>query len=185
MLQRADDGPDVDIGYAKLKKSEMFTVGGTAAVVVVVVPLVVVVAGVPLVTLTAPISCLAERYRVTYARSKKVNPELQHRAAVYFRKLYFQQYFLGTDWSEGQDVHHGRRISLGDQSRTLCDIFGSYMAGKNDRGTRWADVICLVGKMRFSSFAAVVTSTSTRRSKLRDRSSSSQMSNETSPAARP
>ncbi len=46
-------------------------------------------------------------------------------------------------------------------------------------------VICSSGKTRFSSSAAVLTSTSTRRSKLRERSSSSQISNDTSPAARP
>ncbi len=45
--------------------------------------------------------------------------------------------------------------------------------------------ICSSGKTRFSSSAAAVTSTSTRRSKLRERSSSSQISNDTSPAARP
>ena len=46
-------------------------------------------------------------------------------------------------------------------------------------------MICSSGKTLFSSSAAAVTSTSTRRSKLRERSSSSQISSETSPAARP
>ena len=46
-------------------------------------------------------------------------------------------------------------------------------------------MICSSGKTLFSSSAAAVTSTSTRRSKLRERSSSSQISRETSPAERP
>ena len=45
--------------------------------------------------------------------------------------------------------------------------------------------ICSSGKMRWISSAAAVMSTSTRRSKLRERSSSSQISSETSPGARP
>src|SRR5579863_9059555 len=46
-------------------------------------------------------------------------------------------------------------------------------------------VICSSGKTRRSSSAAALTSTSTRRSKLRERSSSSQIKSETSPADRP
>ena len=46
-------------------------------------------------------------------------------------------------------------------------------------------LICSSGNIRFSSSATALTSTSTRRSKLRERSSSSQINSETSPAARP
>src|ERR1700728_2809841 len=45
--------------------------------------------------------------------------------------------------------------------------------------------ICSSGNTRRASSAQAVTSTSTRRSKLRERSSSSQMMRETSPGARP
>src|SRR5207302_6455538 len=45
--------------------------------------------------------------------------------------------------------------------------------------------ICSSGKIRLSSSEAALTSTSTRKSKLRERSNSSQISNDTSPGERP
>ena len=119
------------------------------------------------------------------ASGDEVHSQLREGAAIHFGKLHLQQYLLRADRAEGRYIDDFWRIGASEFSRTFGDIFGGDMAGQNDRGARRSDRDLLIRKNRRSSSAQALTSTSTRRSKLRERSSSSQMRSETSPGVLP
>ncbi len=123
--------------------------------------------------------------RVAGPGHEQVNSQLRNGGAVDLGKLHFEQHFLRPHRTEGQNIDHVFGVGLSDHSRTLGDVFGRDMAGEHDGGPRWRNGDLFVREDALFFFRAALTSTSTRKSKLCERSSSSQISNDTSPAARP